>query len=234
MHEPLKMHLQRGNALFLILIAVALFAALSYAVTRSGRGGGGIDRENTHLAKARLDSLAAEAKAAISRLMMFEGCSATEIAINSKPPFDTTARAKPNCDLYGPTGGGVSFGWTNTTVTLAAANWGNSIYDNYYPIDLGAGITLPLSLWYNELGGVPMLVLSGWTNRGDAGVSFEKAWAVAEVINKRENLSPPDAYASITNWVTTDYAQNPIFTWGQDSAGNNTDALEYAHLLWSQ
>lgn len=54
-----------GNALFLILIAVALFAALSCAVTNSGRGGGGTDKEQAIIESTRLNKFVASAQVGI-------------------------------------------------------------------------------------------------------------------------------------------------------------------------
>lgn len=73
---------QSGNALFLILIAVALFAALSYAITNSGRGGGGIDKETQALDAARLVQYAGAVERGIQRMAILNGTSATEISFH--------------------------------------------------------------------------------------------------------------------------------------------------------
>lgn len=66
---------QAGNALFLILIAVALFAALSYAITQSGRGGSGVDREQAQITAAQIVQKAAEIERAVNKLKIINGCS---------------------------------------------------------------------------------------------------------------------------------------------------------------
>ena len=70
-----------GNALFLILIAVALFAALSYAVTSSGRGGSGIDKEQAQIAVSEMLQWMAMVDTAITRMRIVQGLSYKDISL---------------------------------------------------------------------------------------------------------------------------------------------------------
>jgi hypothetical protein len=100
----------RGNALFLILIAVALFAALAYAVTQSGRSGNGATaKEKASLVAARMVSTANMMSQAINRLMLTGGCADTYLDIG----YGNSTSGTPtdgSCNLFAANGGGLASG----------------------------------------------------------------------------------------------------------------------------
>lgn len=98
---------QRGNVLFLILIAVALFAALSYAVTSSMRSSGGsADSETNLINSAQITQYPASIATAILR-MVSTGTSLDEIRFNTPSEFDDLDA--PTIGVFHPTGGGATY-----------------------------------------------------------------------------------------------------------------------------
>lgn len=70
----MRMTPQRGNILFLILLAVVLFAALSYAVTQSTRGGGNnANAESAEAAGSAIVQFLIDMETQITRSKMIDG-----------------------------------------------------------------------------------------------------------------------------------------------------------------
>lgn len=105
---------ENGNVLFLVLIAVALFAAMSYAVTRSGGGGGTVSHEKNALLASQIVSTAVLVKQAVDRLRLIGGCTDTEISFDTQPYNAGNDFYNPNspgdfrCHVFDPAGGGLS------------------------------------------------------------------------------------------------------------------------------
>lgn len=108
MHRE-NIHQQQGNALFLILIAVALFAALSYAITQSGRGSGSAAKEQAVLESAKLIQYATNIQQAVSRMRLVNGCTDTSITFENTIVSGYTNASAPvnkSCHVFDPAGGG--------------------------------------------------------------------------------------------------------------------------------
>ena len=122
-----------GNALFLILIAVALFAALSYAITRSGRSGStSIDKEKASLYAAQITATSTRIFDGVQRMVLMgtslnsikagTGASGSEAGVgsmNGDPDFCTTGT---DC-LFAPEGGGVSLPDLPKDAFETTSNW---------------------------------------------------------------------------------------------------------------
>ena len=101
---------QSGNALFLILIAVALFAALSYAVTQSGRGNAGIEREQQMINQAVSEQCTASVNYAVNKLKLIVGCDSSEISyeLADGSNANASAPADKSCHVFHANGADVA------------------------------------------------------------------------------------------------------------------------------
>jgi hypothetical protein len=111
---------ESGNVLFLILIAVALFAALSYAVTQSSRSGGGdANTEKNLISSAQLTQYPAGIRTSIVR-MLINGVDVNDLLFNTPAdfgdgnPIDDVSTAPADVKMvhdavFHPSGGGATY-----------------------------------------------------------------------------------------------------------------------------
>jgi len=106
---------QQGNVLFLILIAVVLFAALSYAVTLSSRSGAESNKEALNVALSEVFNHFAQVRVAIQRITFSGTCTdktirfwhvSRERATNDNFYGDGS---DTQCQIFHPDGGGVPY-----------------------------------------------------------------------------------------------------------------------------
>lgn len=95
---------QSGNVLFLILIAVALFAALSYAVSLSMRGtGSGAQREENDTSSGVILAFGDALKVAVQRMVTVNAILVDDLEFN--PPADFSNCTSPSVCVFHPDGG---------------------------------------------------------------------------------------------------------------------------------
>lgn len=179
---------ERGNVLFLILIAVALFAALSYVVTQSTRSGSGsIDREAAQLAAADAASYLGEIRRAVATLLI-RGCQEGQITFEesgfrggANGPYAggvemLPAGANPNaptdkrCHIFHPNGGAVAPRILDKTAAASPpGTWARAGHiwfqmENLPGIGTDAGVDLIAIVPY-----VSEAVCTAWNKANDVG-----------------------------------------------------------------
>lgn len=104
MVEKYTVNKESGNVLFLILIAVALFAALSYAVTQSTRSGSGAtEKEKAILSSASMTQYPTAIRTSLIR-MVLGGTDVADIKFNA--PGNFAAVSDTTWLVFHPDGGG--------------------------------------------------------------------------------------------------------------------------------
>ena len=205
---------EKGNVLFLILIAVALFAALSYAVTQSTRSGGGDASKETNLVNAAgLTQYPASIKTSITRMLVSSGVTPDDLLFDLPPYTSLTTAPLQARGVFYP--GTTSGGGGGATYSAAPANvMANNLPGTWYfngenqVVNIGTGGAL-------AVGNADIIAFLPGVSR-----------SVCESIHQRLGLSTTivdlNAAALIVN-ASMDFADPNIDAGGADITGANLD-----------
>lgn len=244
--QMIKRRTESGNVLFLILIAVALFAALSYAVTQSSRSGaGGTDGESALVNSATVTQYPASVRTAIVR-MIINGVTIDQMNFDPPSAFSSACNAAPGACVFHTSGGGA----TRVTAppdVMASQTQGQWVFAANYQIqDIGIsnataaatdiiaflpGVSQGICVRLNEELGVPI----GTDGDGD-GVPDASASNVPDEDDEKNSISAAGltiAAAAASNTLDGDFAAQPFGCADFNDGNNATDDsdLAYYHVL---
>lgn len=102
--------IESGNVLFFILLAVGLFAALTFAISSGDRGGGGIEKSRARVVANDIISFGGAISSAVEQIRQ-EGFSENDISFAHSELSGTygTYDSTPPVEVFNPRGGGVTF-----------------------------------------------------------------------------------------------------------------------------
>jgi hypothetical protein len=132
---------ERGNVLFLILIAVALFAALSYAVTQSSRSGrGDASSETAAVNAATITQYPTGIRTSVLR-MTISGLTLDNVEFNAPDVFAACTQP-PGGDVaaacvFHPNGGGATYQLAPASAMATGTNQPWFFNDNFSPVGVG-------------------------------------------------------------------------------------------------
>lgn len=111
-HNP-RHRAQAGSALFIILIAVTLFAALSYVVAQMMRGGSAeaITEEKANLMADEILNYARAQRQNAQNLKISNGCADLDVSLENAAlaGYGHTPAASDSCKLFHSAGGGMAY-----------------------------------------------------------------------------------------------------------------------------
>lgn len=207
----------RGNALFIILIAIVLLASLSYTVTRSNRASGNLSRENAMIHAGEILNYAQGLQQAVHRVM-YNGVETANVSFETTAlaDYDHTPAVATTNQVFNTAGGGAVYvapkaDWIDSALS------GENLYGEWY---------FPAELCVSNVG-------TGTATCNSDAASNEELIAILPFLHEEICLAindklgvtnPSDAPPAISDCAWTS-ATPEKFT-GTLADGNNLDAAE--------